>query len=103
MPKSGMALLDLVNALVEQAELNASLPMPGYTHLQRAQAITVGHHLLAYVEMLERDRSRCLDAAQRANKCPLGSGALAGTACPSTVMRRPGSGLQHVTHTASTR
>jgi argininosuccinate lyase len=56
--------------------------MPGYTHLQRAQAITLGHHLLAYAEMLSRDRGRFLDAARRASECPLGSGALAATSLP---------------------
>jgi argininosuccinate lyase len=56
--------------------------LPGYTHLQRAQAITLGHHLLAYAEMLSRDRGRFLDAARRASECPLGSGALAATSLP---------------------
>ncbi len=74
------ALVDLCSALVALAEPNASLPMPGYTHLQRAQAITVGHALLAYVEMFARDRSRILDCVDRFDACPLGSGALAGTA-----------------------
>ena len=74
------SLAALVRALVELAERNAALPMPGYTHMQRAQPITVGHHLLAYVEMLARDRSRVADARWRMDTCPLGSGALAGTA-----------------------
>jgi len=74
------ALVDAVRALVELAEPNAALPMPGYTHLQRAQPITVGHHLLAYVEMLARDQERLSDLAARMESCPLGSGALAGTA-----------------------
>jgi argininosuccinate lyase len=56
--------------------------LPGYTHLQRAQVITLGHHLLAYAEMLGRDRGRFLDAASRAAECPLGSGALAATSLP---------------------
>src|SRR5262249_47546297 len=74
------ALADLVAALVELAGQHAALPVPGYTHLQRAQPITVGHHLLAYVEMLARDRTRLADLAARMQTCPLGSGALAGTA-----------------------
>jgi argininosuccinate lyase len=69
-----------VRALLDLAETNAALPMPGYTHMQRAQPITVGHHLMAYVEMLGRDRSRLVDALERLDTCPLGSGALAGTA-----------------------
>ena len=56
--------------------------MPGYTHLQRAQPITFGHHLMAYAEMFQRDLARLKDAAQRMNVCPLGSGALAGTTYP---------------------
>jgi argininosuccinate lyase len=76
------ALEDMVTALVGLAEPNAALPMPGYTHLQRAQAVTVGHHLLAYAEMFHRDHGRLVDAAKRADACPLGSGALAGTAWP---------------------
>lgn len=76
----GVALTDVQQALVALAEPNAALPMPGYTHLQRAQPITVGHHLLAYVEMLERDSTRLVDLARRFEVCPLGSGALAGTA-----------------------
>jgi len=73
-------LTDLCSALVTLAEANASLPMPGYTHLQRAQAITVGHALLAYVEMFARDSARLTDCVARFDACPLGSGALAGTA-----------------------
>ena len=56
--------------------------MPGYTHLQRAQPVLLAHHLLAYVEMLERDRERLRDAFKRINVMPLGSGALAGTPHP---------------------
>ncbi len=70
----------LIAALVELAEQSAALPMPGYTHLQRAQPITIGHHALAYVEMLGRDRERIQDALDRMDVCPLGSGALAGSA-----------------------
>ncbi len=72
----------LASALTDIAERHAGLPIPGYTHLQRAQPITVGHHALAYVEMLARDRTRLSDAAARMDVCPLGSGALAGTAYP---------------------
>jgi argininosuccinate lyase len=72
----------LMTALVDLAEREASTPLPGYTHLQRAQIITVGHHALAYVEMLSRDRSRLADASRRLDECPLGSGALAGTGFP---------------------
>ncbi|MEB3476584.1 argininosuccinate lyase [Pasteurella multocida] len=66
--------------LVETAENNQHAVMPGYTHLQRAQPITFAHWCIAYVEMLDRDYSRLTDAYQRMNSCPLGSGALAGTA-----------------------
>ncbi|MEO6597221.1 MAG: argininosuccinate lyase [Planctomycetota bacterium] len=73
---------DVCTALVAKAEAHASAPMPGYTHLQRAQPITIGHHALAHVEALGRDRDRLLDAFRRLDQCPLGSGALAGTALP---------------------
>jgi argininosuccinate lyase len=76
------ALHTCVAALVTLADEHAALPMPGYTHLQRAQPITVGHHLLAYAEMLARDDARLVDVLARADTCPLGSGALAGTAFP---------------------
>ena len=66
--------------LVETASAHAGDAMPGYTHLQRAQPITIGHHALAYVEALSRDRDRLLDAHNRFDQCPLGSAALAGTA-----------------------
>jgi argininosuccinate lyase len=69
-------------ALVRQARAHAETLLPGYTHLQRAQAVTLGHHLLAYAEMLGRDRGRLLDAARRAGESPLGSGALAATGLP---------------------
>ncbi len=74
------ALRDLQAKLVETAENNQHAVMPGYTHLQRAQPITFAHWCMAYVEMLERDYSRLSDAYRRMNSCPLGSGALAGTA-----------------------
>jgi argininosuccinate lyase len=73
---------DLQLALVEMGARHDSLIMPGYTHLQRAQPVYFSHHLLAYVEMLERDRERLQDAGQRVNVCPLGSGALAGSTLP---------------------
>ena len=62
--------------------MHAADPMPGFTHLQSAQPVTFGHHLLAYVEMLGRDRGRLLDARVRLNECPLGAAALAGTSFP---------------------
>ena len=69
-------------ALVDKAEAHADTIMPGFTHLQAAQPVTFGHHLLAYVEMLGRDRGRYADARTRLNECPLGAGALAGTSFP---------------------
>jgi argininosuccinate lyase len=69
-------------ALVRRAREHAATLMPGYTHLQRAQVVTLGHHLLAYTEMLARDRGRLVDAERRAAESPLGSGALAGTGLP---------------------
>jgi argininosuccinate lyase len=76
------ALQALQNSLLEQAELYAAVIMPGFTHLQIAQPITFGHHLLAYVEMFGRDRSRLQDGRRRLNECPLGAAALAGTSFP---------------------
>ncbi len=72
----------LQTALAEKAEAHASTVMPGFTHLQSAQPITFGHHLLAYVEMFARDRGRFADARRRLNESPLGAAALAGTAFP---------------------
>jgi len=69
-------------ALVEQASRHAATVMPGFTHLQVAQPVTFGHHLLAYVEMFERDRERFVDARRRINRLPLGAAALAGTTFP---------------------
>jgi argininosuccinate lyase len=69
----------LQGVLVDQAEKYAASVMPGYTHLQRGQPVTVGHHLLAYVEMLQRDKGRLNDCRRRVNISPLGSGALAGS------------------------
>lgn len=76
------AVRDLQAKLVETAENTQDAVMPGYTHLQRAQPISFAHWCMAYVEMLERDHSRLTDAYRRMNSCPLGSGALAGTAYP---------------------
>jgi argininosuccinate lyase len=72
-------LTQLESALLDQAETNAAAVVPGYTHLQRGQPVTVGHHLLAYVEMIDRDKSRLSDCRKRLNVSPLGSGALAGS------------------------
>ncbi|MEZ5850478.1 MAG: argininosuccinate lyase [Hyphomicrobiaceae bacterium] len=77
-----VGLLRLQRALASKAEKHADTIMPGFTHLQPAQPITFGHHMLAYVEMLERDRGRLADARKRLNECPLGSAALAGTSFP---------------------
>jgi argininosuccinate lyase len=73
---------ELQRALVERAEEHAETFMPGFTHLQVAQPVTLGHHLLAYYEMLRRDVSRLSDARARMNESPLGSAALAGTGFP---------------------
>ncbi len=75
-------LAELQLALAERAVEEASSVMPGFTHLQSAQPVTLGHHLLAYVEMIGRDRGRFNDARKRANECPLGAVALAGTSFP---------------------
>jgi argininosuccinate lyase len=76
------SIRELQRALVVKAAEHAATVMPGYTHLQIAQPITFGHHCLAYVEMLERDRTRFLDARKRMNECPLGAAALAGVPYP---------------------
>ena len=73
---------DLQSALVDKALAHAGMVMPGFTHLQSAQPVTFGHHLLAYVEMFERDRGRFQDARRRMNELPLGAAALAGTSFP---------------------
>ncbi len=75
-------IADLMGALAEAALAGAGIVMPGFTHLQSAQPVTFGHHLLAYVEMLARDRGRFSDARARLNECPLGAAALAGTSFP---------------------
>ncbi|MEM6933104.1 MAG: argininosuccinate lyase [Pseudomonadota bacterium] len=75
-------LAQLVTALVDQADAGADMVMPGFTHLQAAQPVTWGHHMLAYAEMFHRDRGRFRDARRRLNECPLGAAALAGTSFP---------------------
>lgn len=79
---SDAALQDLQEALAEKAEKHFATVMPGLTHLQSAQPITFGHHMLAYVEMIARDRGRFRDARMRLNESPLGAAALAGTSFP---------------------
>ena len=75
-------LAALIDALLIRADEHAATVMPGFTHLQIAQPVTLGHHLMAYVAMLTRDRGRFTDARTRLNECPLGSAALAGTGFP---------------------
>ncbi|MBA4164879.1 MAG: argininosuccinate lyase, partial [Erythrobacter sp.] len=75
-------LLALQQALLARAEEHVAAIMPGFTHMQTAQPVTLGHHLMAYFEMIARDRSRLADARRRMNECPLGSAALAGTGFP---------------------
>ncbi len=76
------AMKELQAALIDKADAHADWVMPGFTHLQIAQPVTFGHHLMAYAEMIGRDRSRFADCRRRANECPLGAAALAGTAFP---------------------
>jgi argininosuccinate lyase len=76
------AMRDLQEALIDRAELEAATVMPGYTHLQIAQPVTLGHHLMAYVEMVGRDCGRLADCRRRLNESPLGAAALAGTSFP---------------------
>jgi argininosuccinate lyase len=76
------ALSSLIGAFLEQAQSGADMVMPGFTHLQSAQPVTWGHHMMAYVEMLGRDMSRFADARARMNESPLGAAALAGTSFP---------------------
>jgi argininosuccinate lyase len=80
--RSAAQLEDLQRALLGQAEANADTLMPGFTHLQPAQPVTFGHHLMAYVEMFGRDAGRFRDARTRMNECPLGAAALAGSPFP---------------------
>lgn len=77
-----MRLVALMRALLDMAEAHAATPMPGFTHLQVAQPVTFGHHLMAYVEMFARDRERFADCRKRVNRLPLGAAALAGTTFP---------------------
>src|SRR4029453_13001965 len=84
-------LQDCQRVLVAKAKAHRTVAMPGYTHLQRAQPVLFAHHLLAYVDMLQRDKGRIQDAHKRLNVMPLGSGALAGTNYP--VDRRYTAGL----------
>ena len=86
--EAGAAIRAFAAVLLDRAETDAATPMPGYTHLQRAQPVTVGHHLLAWVEMLERDLARFAFAAAGAEPSPLGAGALAG----STLQLPPAAG-----------
>jgi argininosuccinate lyase len=80
--EAASALTALQAGLLERAAAHSDTLMPGFTHLQSAQPVTLGHHLLAYVEMAERDRGRFLDCARRLNECPLGAAALAGVSFP---------------------
>jgi argininosuccinate lyase len=82
MGRADSLLRGIQAVLIGLAERHAATVMPGFTHLQAAQPVTFGHHLLAYVEMLGRDRSRFADARARLNESPLGAGALAGTSFP---------------------
>jgi argininosuccinate lyase len=81
-PEICAGLAETIRALLDQAEKHMSALMPGYTHLQRAQPVTLGHHLCAWCAGLERDLSRFEDALVRLDECPLGSGALAGSGLP---------------------
>jgi argininosuccinate lyase len=78
----GEAIRAAQQALLALAAANRDVLIPGYTHLQRAQPVLASHHLLAWMEMLERDRARFADVAEKANECPLGAGAIAGTTLP---------------------
>ena len=75
-------ICQLQEVILELAEKNLEVIIPGYTHLQRAQPVLLAHHLLAYFWMLQRDRERFLDAFKRADLMPLGAGALSGTSFP---------------------
>jgi argininosuccinate lyase len=89
--EADVALAELARTILDRAAEEAATAMPGYTHLQRAQPVTLGHHLLAWAEMLERDRLRLAFAAQQAAASPLGAGALAGSTLrlpsPANAMR----------------
>ena len=77
-----LQLTELMKALLQKADENTDTIMPGFTHLQSAQPVTFGHHMLAYLEMFNRDKSRFSDCRERLNECPLGAAALAGTSFP---------------------
>jgi argininosuccinate lyase len=77
-----VSLNAVIRSLVDLADATQTVIIPGYTHLQRAQPVSMAHHLLAYVEMFARDRTRIAAVAEQANVCPLGSGAIAGTTLP---------------------
>lgn len=77
-----LCIEELMSAFLEQAKIGVEWIMPGFTHLQTAQPVTWGHHMMAYVEMLARDKSRFKDARKRMNESPLGTAALAGTSFP---------------------
>ncbi|MCL2243939.1 MAG: argininosuccinate lyase [Treponema sp.] len=81
-PQLQSQLAATINTLLDTAQLHVTSVMPGYTHLQRAQPVTLGHHITAWCAALERDHSRFRDALARLDECPLGSGALAGSALP---------------------
>ena len=81
-PRLRLELAETITALLDKAEAHAETLMPGYTHLQRAQPITLGYHLVAWGSALDRDRGRLADALERLDECPLGSGALAGSTLP---------------------
>src|SRR6185503_8740529 len=80
--RAGEGVRRVQQALVDRAAETADAPMPGYTHLQRAQPVLLAHHLLAYVFMLDRDRQRLRECRERVNVLPLGASALAGAAFP---------------------
>ncbi|WP_348966937.1 argininosuccinate lyase [Paraburkholderia tropica] len=80
--RASALVLELIGALLDLAERNATTIMPGFTHLQSAQPVTFGHHLMAYVEMFGRDHARLCDSRARMNESPLGAAALAGTSFP---------------------
>ena len=80
--KLNTSLTKVITAIVDFADRTQNVIIPGYTHLQRAQPVSMAHHLLAYVEMLDRDRKRLANVFEQANVCPLGSGAIAGTTLP---------------------
>lgn len=97
-------ILRLQQALLTVAEREADTILPGFTHLQTAQPVTFGHHMMAWFEMLERDRERMADCNKRVNIMPLGAAALAGTTYPSTAtIQRNCSALSAPARTLSTR